>query len=209
MKPRATVAKPRWGCLLPGPPPPAHARSLAGEGAICGQRPAAWRRPLRPCYNAHCPPLHRPATGCGNGPVLLQCEILRPGPRALHPAGHYCAQPGRPAKPEPVQLCEQQSAAVYRPVEDKEPPLLNRLFHIPDSQVFLSPNHPCNPTERELLVSASTVQSWGEEITFEPPIVPDEGTKTYSFPVITGGAFIYGSVAPMQMNVARNGDVLK
>jgi hypothetical protein len=53
------------------------------------------------------------------------------------------------------------------------------------------------------------VQSWGEEITFEPPIVPDEGTKTYSFPVITGGAFIYGSVAPMQMNVARNGDVLK
>ena len=59
-------------------------------------------------------------------------------------------------------------------IEDKDPPLLNRLFHIPDSQVFLSPNHPQNPTRQGLLVSASTVQTWGEAISVNPRLVVAE-----------------------------------
>ena len=79
-------------------------------------------------------------------------------------------------------------------IEYKDPPTLNQLFDTPDPQVLLPPDHPYNPTEQGLLVSASTVQSWGEEITFEmPSIVPDEGTRTVGL-CGSGGAIVYGQV---------------
>ena len=132
---------------------------------------------------------------------FIQPDILVPNPGDPQSLKRYSY-----VRNNPVRFTD-PSGHYY--IEDKDPPLLNQLFDISDKQVLLPPSHPYNPTDQGILVSASTVESWGEEITCDvPSVIPDEGTRTYSLPVITGGAFFYGSIAPIQINVSSNGDVL-
>jgi len=109
--------------------------------------------------------------------------------RYTDPSGHYIIE------------------IVDPPINEILFPPLNPPREIPYGPVLLPPNHPSNPENQGLLLSPSSARDWGIAMK-APSIVPDEGTQTYSFPVVTGGSVIYLSFAPLQVNVASNGDVL-
>ncbi len=120
LKPRATAAKPRWGwsgCQasahhrpLPGPPPPAHFPSLAGEGAIREQRFVVKRQLLRQktvsrrvCDSAGCP---RARSSCARVPACTR----RSSSPAAEATGYRCQAP--PGLPHQVAAAQPVSGSV-------------------------------------------------------------------------------------------------
>jgi len=92
--------------------------------------------------------------------------------------------------------------------------LPSRSWRTPNWTLPTSPNRQTKiPTpmiqNRRSIDPPPKVHRWIKKIIQKvPALVPEEGTRTYSLPIFTGGSVIYVSLSLLQANISSNGDVL-